>query len=59
MSTSRRSAVALALAGALGLAACGGAGSAATPAASAGALPQGSDEVRLDPAHFTVDITHH
>jgi hypothetical protein len=59
MSTSRRSAVALALAGALGLAACAGAGSAATPAASAGALPQGSDEVRLDPAHFTVDITHH
>ena len=49
-------ALALAAAGALTLTACGGgsAGNSSTPSA----LPQGDEQVDLDPADFTVDITN-
>jgi hypothetical protein len=53
--------LALASLGVLSLSACGGgpardSGNAASPSASP--LPQGSEEVQLDPADFTVDITN-
>src|SRR3954464_1642055 len=55
----RGRAVALAAVGALSLSACarsstGGAGAPATPSA----LPQGSEQVKLDPADFTVKVTN-
>lgn len=54
----RRSTVAFAVVGMVGLAGCSGGGAGGSAPASVTALPQGSDQVRLDPAGFTVDITH-
>jgi hypothetical protein len=54
----RRPAVAFTVVGVLGLAACGGSGGTGAAVASPASLPQGGEQVRLDPADFTVDITH-
>jgi hypothetical protein len=45
-------------AGALGACASSSGTSSSPPSGSAGALPQGSEQVDLDPADFTVDITN-
>src|SRR3712207_4479271 len=52
-----RNFVAAAAVGAVTLTGCGGQDVAA-PSAGNSALPQGAEKVTLDPADFTVDITH-